>query len=99
MDGLSTTFFAKRTCLTGVQDYHSLMKKFLFSLLALVVLVVSGCAGVQTIAINKSEPHAAIPAKDVQLALAVPSNAVLVADLFSDSCNSEHDVDTPRRRT
>lgn len=70
------------------------MMRFLFPLL---ILVVSGCAGVKTIAINKSEPHAAIPVKDVQLALEVPSNAVLVAELFSDSCNSEHDVDAAQR--
>ncbi|HTR42273.1 MAG TPA: hypothetical protein VMH87_11720 [Pseudomonadales bacterium] len=66
------------------------MKRFLFPLL---ILVVSGCAGIKTVAINKSEPHPAIPVKDVQLALAVPANAVLVADLFSESCDSGQEVD------
>jgi hypothetical protein len=45
------------------------------------------------VAVNKSEPHPAVPARDVQLAMAVPTNAVLVADLFSESCTSEHEVD------
>ncbi len=66
------------------------MKRFLFPLL---ILVLSGCAGIRTVAVNKSEPHPAIPIKDVQLALVVPANAVLVADIFSDSCNSEQEVD------
>jgi hypothetical protein len=66
------------------------MKRFLFPLL---ILVVSGCAGIKTVAVNRSEPHPAIPAKDVQLALAVPADAVLVADLFSESCDSEQEVD------
>jgi hypothetical protein len=71
------------------------MKKFLFPLLALAVLVLSGCAGMKTVAVNKSEPHPAIPAKDVRLVMDqdVPSNAVLVADLFSESGNSEHEAD------
>lgn len=66
------------------------MKRFLFPLL---ILVACGCAGIRTVAVNRSEPHPAIPAKNVQLAPAVPANAVLVADIFSDSCNSEHEVD------
>jgi hypothetical protein len=66
------------------------MKRILFPLL---ILIVSGCAGIKTVAVNKSEPHPAIPVKEVQLALAAPANAVLVADLFSDSCDSEHEVD------
>ena len=66
------------------------MKRVLFPLL---ILVACGCAGIRTVAVNRSEPHPAVPAKDVQLALAVPANAVLVADIFSDSCASEQEVD------
>jgi hypothetical protein len=57
--------------------------------LALLVLIAAGCAGVNTIAVKKSEPHQAIPVKDVQLALEPPPNAVLIADIFSAACNSE----------
>lgn len=74
----------------ALRGYHSSMKRFLFPLL---ILVVTGCAGIRTVAVNKSEPHPAVPAKDVQLALAVPANAILVADIYSDSCMSEHEVD------
>src|SRR6516162_11458687 len=88
--GISTTFFSNRTCVTALQRYHSTMKRVLFPLL---ILIACGCAGIRTVAVNRSGPHPAIAAKDVQLALAVPATAVLVADIFSDSCNSEHEVD------
>ena len=61
------------------------MKKFFF---VLTVAIVSGCASVKTVSVKVTEPRPAIPVKDVQLMLSVPTNAVLAAYIYADSCCS-----------
>lgn len=61
--------------------------------LPLLILIASGCASVNTVALKESEPHPPIPVSAVQLVLAPPSNAVLIADIFSEGCDSEQGAD------
>ena len=64
------------------------MKKVLY-LLALAML--SGCASVKTVSVKVTEPRPAIPVSEVQLMLSAPTNAVLLADLYAETCTSSKD--------
>lgn len=64
------------------------MKKVLY-LLALAML--SGCASVKTVSVKVTEPRPAIPVSEVQLMLSAPTNAVLLADLYAETCCSSKD--------
>ncbi|HTQ49403.1 MAG TPA: hypothetical protein VMJ12_01740 [Candidatus Acidoferrales bacterium] len=61
------------------------MKKVIY-LIALAML--SGCASVKTVSVKVTEPRPAIPVGEVQLMLSAPTNAVLLAGLYAESCCS-----------
>jgi hypothetical protein len=61
------------------------MKK---ALCLLALALVSGCAGIKTVSVKVTEPRPAIPVSDVQLMLSAPTNAVLLADLYAETCCS-----------
>ena len=54
----------------------------------LAVVLATGCASIQTVAIHITDPRAAVPVSSVALVQQVPPGSILIADLFASGANT-----------